>query len=85
MDTQIWYSIFSTIYGGFAGAFDRLGEVIISIIFVFLALMVIFCVHLKWGIWMHLHKPYTVTNLHISFEMRHLDAFLASMLHILVR
>ena len=47
MDTQIWYSIFSTIYGGFAGAFDRLGEVIISIIFVFLALMVIFCVHLK--------------------------------------
>jgi len=38
MDTQIWYSIFSTIYGGFAGAFDRLGEVIISIIFVFLAL-----------------------------------------------
>ncbi|XP_061972546.1 callose synthase 5 [Populus nigra] len=27
MDTQIWYSIFSTIYGGFAGAFDRLGEI----------------------------------------------------------
>jgi hypothetical protein len=22
---------------------------------------------------MLLHKPYTVTNLHISFEMRHLD------------
>jgi hypothetical protein len=34
---------------------------------------------------MLLHKPYTVTNLYISFEMRHLDAFLASMLHILVR
>jgi len=28
MDTQIWYAIFSTIYGGFIGAFDRLGEVI---------------------------------------------------------
>uniref|UniRef100_A0A6N2KU77 1,3-beta-glucan synthase n=1 Tax=Salix viminalis TaxID=40686 RepID=A0A6N2KU77_SALVM len=27
MDTQIWYSIFSTIYGGFTGAFDRLGEI----------------------------------------------------------
>ncbi|CAM8951038.1 unnamed protein product [Rhodiola kirilowii] len=27
MDTQIWYSIFSTLYGGFIGAFDRLGEV----------------------------------------------------------
>ncbi|KAL9256669.1 Callose synthase 5-like protein [Drosera capensis] len=27
MDTQIWYAIFSTIYGGFIGAFDRLGEI----------------------------------------------------------
>ncbi|XP_054821590.1 callose synthase 5-like isoform X3 [Prosopis cineraria] len=27
MDTQIWYSVFSTIYGGVYGAFDRLGEV----------------------------------------------------------
>lgn len=27
MDTQIWYSIFSTVYGGVSGAFDRLGEV----------------------------------------------------------
>ncbi|KAG9441282.1 hypothetical protein H6P81_017136 [Aristolochia fimbriata] len=27
MDTQIWYAIFSTIYGGLSGAFDRLGEV----------------------------------------------------------
>lgn len=27
MDTQIWYAIYSTIYGGFVGAFDRLGEV----------------------------------------------------------
>eukprot|EP00257_Ricinus_communis_P021658 XP_015581193.1 callose synthase 5 isoform X2 [Ricinus communis] len=27
MDTQIWYSVYSTIYGGFVGAFDRLGEV----------------------------------------------------------
>ncbi|KAK5793272.1 callose synthase 5-like [Gossypium arboreum] len=27
MDTQIWYSIFSTISGGFSGAFDRLGEI----------------------------------------------------------
>ncbi|XP_074275339.1 callose synthase 5-like isoform X1 [Silene latifolia] len=27
MDTQIWYSIYSTIYGGFIGACDRLGEI----------------------------------------------------------
>lgn len=27
MDTQIWYSIFSTLYGGVYGAFGRLGEV----------------------------------------------------------
>lgn len=27
MDTQIWYAIFSTIYGGIYGAFRRLGEV----------------------------------------------------------
>ncbi|KAL9241707.1 hypothetical protein vseg_015785 [Gypsophila vaccaria] len=27
MDTQIWYSIYSTVYGGFIGAFDRLGEI----------------------------------------------------------
>ncbi|XP_014524468.1 callose synthase 5 [Vigna radiata var. radiata] len=27
MDTQIWYSIFSTICGGVIGAFDRLGEI----------------------------------------------------------
>ncbi|KAI3834801.1 hypothetical protein MKX03_001777, partial [Papaver bracteatum] len=27
MDTQIWYAIFSTLYGGFFGAFDRLGEI----------------------------------------------------------
>ncbi|CAN8244009.1 unnamed protein product [Cochlearia groenlandica] len=27
MDTQIWYAIFSTICGGFIGAFDRLGEI----------------------------------------------------------
>ncbi|KAF3786088.1 Callose synthase 5 [Nymphaea thermarum] len=27
MDTQIWYAIFSTIYGGVSGAFDRLGEI----------------------------------------------------------
>ncbi|CAI0428151.1 unnamed protein product [Linum tenue] len=30
MDTQIWYAIFSTIYGGFEGAVDRLGEASIS-------------------------------------------------------
>ncbi|PPR85546.1 hypothetical protein GOBAR_AA35144 [Gossypium barbadense] len=30
MDTQIWYSIFSTIYGGVSGAFDRLGELSIE-------------------------------------------------------
>ncbi|XP_057418669.1 callose synthase 5 [Lotus japonicus] len=27
MDTQIWYSVFSTVYGGVIGAFDRLGEI----------------------------------------------------------
>ncbi|RZC60097.1 hypothetical protein C5167_021860 [Papaver somniferum] len=27
MDTQISYAIFSTLYGGFVGAFDRLGEI----------------------------------------------------------
>ncbi|XP_056696651.1 callose synthase 5 [Spinacia oleracea] len=27
MDTQIWYAIYTTIYGGFIGAFDRLGEI----------------------------------------------------------
>ncbi|XP_065874935.1 callose synthase 5-like [Euphorbia lathyris] len=27
MDSQIWYAVLSTIYGGFIGAFDRLGEV----------------------------------------------------------
>lgn len=32
MDTQIWYSIFSTICGGVIGAFDRLGEVVVNFI-----------------------------------------------------
>ncbi|CAB4278533.1 unnamed protein product [Prunus armeniaca] len=27
LDTQIWYAIFQTIYGGVVGAFDRLGEI----------------------------------------------------------
>jgi callose synthase len=27
MDTQIWYAIWSTIFGGINGAFSRLGEV----------------------------------------------------------
>ncbi|XP_020575940.1 callose synthase 5 [Phalaenopsis equestris] len=27
MDTQIWYSVFSTLYGGVSGAFGRLGEI----------------------------------------------------------
>lgn len=27
MDIQIWYAIFSTIFGGIYGAFRRLGEV----------------------------------------------------------
>ncbi|PKU65173.1 Putative callose synthase 6 [Dendrobium catenatum] len=26
MDTQIWYAIFSTIFGGINGAFSHLGE-----------------------------------------------------------
>jgi hypothetical protein len=27
MDAQIWYAVWSTIFGGIAGAFSRLGEV----------------------------------------------------------
>lgn len=27
MDTQIWYSVYSTVFGGVSGAFRRLGEV----------------------------------------------------------
>nr|KYP67853.1 Callose synthase 5 [Cajanus cajan] len=27
MDTQLWYAVFSTLYGGGVGAFDRLGEI----------------------------------------------------------
>ncbi|MED6139958.1 Callose synthase 5 [Stylosanthes scabra] len=27
MDAQIWYAVFSTLYGGVIGAFDRLGEI----------------------------------------------------------
>ena len=30
MDTQIWYAIFSTLFGGISGAFSHLGEVIFS-------------------------------------------------------
>ncbi|KAK4484062.1 hypothetical protein RD792_011281 [Penstemon davidsonii] len=31
MDPQIWYSIYSTMYGGFIGAFDRLGEIPVAL------------------------------------------------------
>ena len=27
MDTQIWYAIFSTLFGGVTGALEQLGEV----------------------------------------------------------
>ena len=27
MDSQIWYAVFSTIFGGISGSFRRLGEV----------------------------------------------------------
>ena len=30
MDAQIWYAIFSTLFGGIYGAFRRLGEVCIN-------------------------------------------------------
>jgi len=36
MDTQIWYSIFSTICGGVIGAFDRLGEVTVNISYLYI-------------------------------------------------
>jgi hypothetical protein len=32
MDTQIWYTIFSTLFGGIYGAFQRLGEVCLLIV-----------------------------------------------------
>lgn len=31
MDKQIWYAIFSTIFGGMTGALGRLGEVIMNL------------------------------------------------------
>lgn len=31
MDTQIWYAIFSTLFGGIYGAFRRLGEVSVAL------------------------------------------------------
>jgi hypothetical protein len=33
MDTQIWYTIFSTLLGGIYGAFQRLGEVFFLLTF----------------------------------------------------
>ena len=32
MDAQIWYAIFSTLFGGIYGAFRRLGEVCIAVL-----------------------------------------------------
>lgn len=42
MDPQIWYAIYSTIYGGFIGAFDRLGEVLDSIKLIQFLLLLVF-------------------------------------------
>jgi hypothetical protein len=39
MDAQIWYAIFSTLFGGIYGAFRRLGEV--SNIFFFVLLIIV--------------------------------------------
>jgi hypothetical protein len=39
MDAQIWYAIFSTLFGGIYGAFRRLGEV--SNIFFFVLLVIV--------------------------------------------
>lgn len=36
MDTQIWYTIFSTLLGGIYGAFQRLGEVFLLLTFVYI-------------------------------------------------
>jgi len=42
MDTQIWYAIFSTLFGGIYGAFRRLGEVsILSTLLLSLRLWVV--------------------------------------------
>ncbi|RVW93641.1 Callose synthase 2 [Vitis vinifera] len=44
MDTQIWYAIFSTIFGGLYGAFRRLGEVSgTSFPLYLLLIVVVFC------------------------------------------
>lgn len=31
MDLQLWYARYSTLYGGYIGAFDRLGEIPIAL------------------------------------------------------
>jgi len=36
MDTQIWYTIFSTLLGGIYGAFQRLGEVFFLLTFFYI-------------------------------------------------
>jgi hypothetical protein len=36
MDTQIWYTIFSTLLGGIYGAFQRLGEVLFLLTFFYI-------------------------------------------------
>lgn len=35
MDTQIWYAIFATLFGGIIGAFSHLGEVSTMFIAIF--------------------------------------------------
>lgn len=40
MDTQIWYAIFSTLFGGISGAFNHLGEVTCSS-----SLLLVLCKH----------------------------------------
>jgi len=31
MDTQIWYAIYATLFGGIIGAFSHLGEVCVAL------------------------------------------------------
>ena len=50
MDTQIWYAIFSTLFGGIYGAFRRLGEVSIISNHMIPSVLFLCFGHTLWGI-----------------------------------
>jgi hypothetical protein len=51
MDTQIWYTIFSTLLGGIYGAFQRLGEVFLLLTFVYICSKNIYSHIFLWYNW----------------------------------